>query len=326
MVGASWRPIDNLLLRASYGTGFKAPTLGELYLGGSFGVNRAVDTTFCNQVTADPNSTQEEIDNACRTREIRSVSGGNPNLSTETSDNFSVGMVWEPTDNWSMALDYYEINVEDKIGSLTTQEILNNEDQYPELVNRVNGQLASPDSFVASNSQNLNEENGSGIDFSTQVNWDFNAGSLVADFRLAYLLQHERQTSAVQPLCDDKGTTSEPEVRLNGQLGWQAAKWSTTMTFRHLGSTEDLVGGREDGECFVSNTGRVRPVDSYLEIGLRGTYTFGDNTELAGGIVNLTDEEPPFSEVAGGGWPFHDQSLYDARGTRYYVSLKHNFF
>jgi iron complex outermembrane receptor protein len=41
MVGASFRPVDNLLLRASYGTGFKAPTLGELYLGGSFGVTRA---------------------------------------------------------------------------------------------------------------------------------------------------------------------------------------------------------------------------------------------------------------------------------------------
>ena len=326
MVGASWRPVDNLLLRASYGTGFKAPTLGELYLGGSFGVNRAVDTTFCNQVTADPNATPEEIENACRTREIRSVSGGNPNLTTETSDNFSVGMVWEPTDNWSMALDYYEINVEDKIGSLTTQEILNNESEYPELVNRVNGQLSSPDAFVASNSQNLNEENGSGIDFSTQVNWDFNAGSVVADLRTAYLLQHERQTSAVQPLCDDKGTTSEPEWRINGQLGWQAAVWSTTMTFRYLGSTEDLVGGREDGTCTIATGGRIRPVDSYLEIGLRGTFSLGDNTEIAGGIVNITDEEPPFSEVAGGGWPFHDQSLYDARGTRYYVSLKHNFF
>ena len=326
MIGASFRPVESLLLRASYGTGFKAPTLGELYLGASFGVNRAVDTTFCNEVTGTPGATQAEIDDACRTREIRSVSGGNPNLTTETSDSISVGMVWEPTDNWSMALDYYEINVEDKIGSLSTQEILNNEAQYPELVNRVGGQLNSPDSFVASNSQNLNEENGSGIDFSTQANWDMGSGGIFVDLRLAYLLKHERQTSAIQPLCDDKGTTSEPEMRVNGQVGWQAPKWSATMTVRHLGSTDDLVGGREDGECFVSNTGRVRPVDSYTELGLRGTYTFGDNTEVAVGIINITDEEPPFSEVAGGGWPFHSQSLYDARGTRWYMNLKHNFF
>lgn len=326
MGGVSWRPTDSLMLRASYGTGFKAPTLGELYLGGSFGVTRAVDTTFCNTITNTPGSTPAEIDNACRTREIRSLSGGNPLLTTETSTSLSVGMVWEPTDNWSLALDYYEIDVEDKIGSLTVQEILNNEDQYPDLVNRVNGQLTSGQAFVESNSQNLNEENGSGIDLSTQVNWDFNSGSIVLDVRAAYLLQHERQTSSLQPLCDDKGTTSEPEMRLNGQLGWQAQRWSATTTFRYLGATDDLVGGREDGSCDISANGRLRAVDSYLEIGLRGTFDIGDNGQIAGGIHNLTDEEPPFSEVAGGGWPFHDQSLYDARGTRYYVSYKHNFF
>ncbi|MDH3336380.1 MAG: TonB-dependent receptor [Gammaproteobacteria bacterium] len=327
MAGISFRPVDNLLLRASYGTGFKAPTLGELYLGGSFGVTRAVDTTFCNQVTADPTSTPEEIDSACRTREIRSQSGGNVFLETESSTNLSVGMVWEPTDNWSVALDYYDIEVEDKIGSLSVQEILNNESSYPELVNRVGGQLSHPDAFVASNLQNLNLENGSGIDFSTRADFDMNTGSIVTDLRVAYLLKHERQTSAVQPLCDDAGTTSEPEWRINGQIGWQAADWTTTMTFRYLGSTDDLVGGREDGECTIVTGGRVRSVDSYLEVGLRGTYDFNDQrTQIAAGIINLTDEEPPFSEVAGEGWPFFDQSLYDARGTRYYLNLTHNFF
>ena len=326
MVGGSWRPIDNLMLRASYGTGFKAPTLGELYLGGSFGVNRAVDTTFCNQVSSDPNATQAEIENACSSREIRSVSGGNPNLTTESSENVSVGMVWEPTDEWSIALDYYRIEVEDKIGSLSTQEILNNEDQYPDLVNRINGQLTDPRAFVASNSQNLNNESGEGIDLSTKVSWEAGPGSIVADVRLAYLLSHERQTSAVQPLCEDKGTTSEPEIRLNGQLGYQVNDWTATLTFRHLGETEDLVGGRADGSCGITTAGFIHKVDSYTEFGLRGTYAIGENTEIAGGIINLTDEEPPFSLVAAGEWPWFDQSLYDPRGMRFYVNVKHSFF
>ena len=324
MVGASWRPIDNLMLRASYGTGFKAPTLGELYLGGSFGVTRAVDTTFCNQTIAS-GASQEEIDNACRTREIRSVSGGNPLLETEESENISVGLVFEPTESWSMALDYYSIEVDGKIGSLTVQEILNNEDQYPELVNRIGGQLSNPNAFVSSNLQNLNQENGSGIDFSTLYNWEFNTGALVADLRVAYLLSHERQTSAVQPLCEDKGTTSEPEWRVNGQLGWQASNWSTTLTMRYLGETEDLVAGRVEGSCEAAGRGR-RSVDSYLEFGLRGTYTFNEKTTIAVGIINLTDEEPPFSEVASGGWPWFDQSLYDPRGTRWYMNVAYSFF
>jgi iron complex outermembrane receptor protein len=324
MLGASWRPIENLMLRASYGTGFKAPTLGELYLGGSFGVNRAIDTTLCTQVT-NSGGTPEEIENACRVREIRSLSGGNVNLQTEDSTNYSVGMVWEPTDNWSIALDYYNIEVEGKIGSLSTQEILNNEAQYPDLVNRVGGQLSHIDAFVESNLQNLNLENGEGIDLSTMYRWELDNGAFVTDLRLAYLLSHERQTSAVQPVCEDKGTTDEPEVRLNGQFGWQSdADWSVVLTARYLGSTDDLIGGREDGSC--DPAGRVRGVDDYLEFGLRGTYSFGEKLQLAGGIINLTGEEPPFSEWSSGGWPWFNQELYDARGARYYVNLTYDFY
>ena len=329
MAGASFRPVDNLLLRASIGTGFKAPTLGELFLGRSFGVNRAVDTTLCNQVTADPSSTQADIDNACRILEIRSVSGGNPLLETESSDNWSVGLVWEPSDNWSIALDYYSIEVTDKIGSLSTQEILNNEADFPELVTRINGSLTCRNGCeVRSNNQNLFEENGQGVDFSTRASWDFNGGSVVADVRAAYLIEHERQTSAVQPLCDDTGTTSEPEWRINGQVGWEAAKWNATVLFRYLDSTEDLPGGRDSANfsCDVNPARPVQKVDDYLEIGLRGTYSFGESTELAVGIINLTDEEPPFSEVASGAWPWFDQSLYDARGTRYYLNMTYDFF
>ena len=329
MAGVSWRPLDNLLLRASYGTGFKAPTLGELFLGRSFGVTRAVDTTLCNQVTADPSSTPAEIDNACRIQEIRSVSGGNPNLTTESSENYSFGFVWEPTDAWSIALDYYNIQVEDKIGQLTVQEILNNEAEFQHLVTRINGSLVCRNGCeVRSNNQNLFEENGEGVDLSTRYDWDFDQGSLVADLRTSYLMSHERQTSAVQPLCDDAGTTSEPEWRINGQLGWQAERWSTILTTRYIGETTDYPGGRdsENFSCAPNPTAGTVDADSYLELGLRGTYDFGDRTTLSLGIINLTDEEPVFSPTAAGGWPFFDQALYDPRGRRYYVSVDYNFF
>ena len=329
MGGVSFRPVDNLLLRASVGTGFKAPTLGELFLGRSFGVNRAVDTTTCNAVTADPTSTQAEIDNACRILEVRSVSGGNPNLDTESSDNWGVGMVFEPTDNWSIAVDYYNIKVTDKIGALSTQEILNNEADFPDLVTRINGSVQCNNGCeVRSNNQNLFEENGQGVDLSTNADWEMGAGALSLDLRVAWLLEHERQSSAVQPLCDDTGTTSEPEFRVNGQFGYATEKWTASLNFRYLDETEDLPGGRDSANfsCAVNPSRPAIPVDSYLELGLRGTYSVNDSAEISIGIINLTDEEPPFSEVAAGGWPWFDQSLYDARGTRFYMNLSYDFF
>jgi iron complex outermembrane receptor protein len=329
MVGASWRPVDSLLLRASYGTGFKAPTLGELFLGRSFGVTRAVDTTLCNTVTANPSSTQADIDNACRIQEIRSVSGGNPLLQTESSKNYSFGFVWQPTDDWSIALDYYNIEVTDKIGALTVQEILNNESEFANLITRINGSVACNNGCeVRSNNQNLFEENGEGIDFSTRYDWGFNSGSLIVDVRTSYLMKHERQTSAVQPLCDDAGTTSEPEWRINGQIGWAAPRWTTTLTARYLGATTDLPGGRDSAgfSCDPNPNAGTFSADSYLEFGLRGTFDVNDKTRLSAGVINLTDQEPVFSPTAGGGWPFFDQSLYDARGSRYYLNVDYSFF
>ncbi len=331
MVGASFRPIDNLMLRASYGTGFKAPTLGELFLGRSFGVINAVDTSLCNQVTADPNSTPAEIESACRLLEIRSVSGGNPLLTTESSTNWSVGAVFEPTDDWSIAIDYYNIEVEDKIGALTVQEILNNESDYPDLITRINGSLTTPGAEVRSNLQNLNAEDGSGIDLSTRASWDMNSGMIVGDLRIAYLIEHNRQLSAVQPLCNDKGTTSEPEWRVNGQVGWKADRWSATLSARYLGETTDYNGGRDtiNFSCAPNPTGELQKVDSYLELGLRGTYQLTDRLEMVAGVINLTDEAPPFSELAasgGGSWPWFDQALYDPRGTRFYLNVNYDLF
>ena len=99
------------------------------------------------------------------------------------------------------------------------------------------------------------------------------------------------------------------------------------MNFRYLDSTEDLPGGRDSVNLSCdTNPARPRlPVDSYLELGLQGTYSINADAELSIGIINLTDEEPPFSEVAGGGWPWFDQSLYDARGTRFYMNLSYDF-
>ena len=326
-VAAAFRPIDQLLIRGSYGTGFKAPTLGELFLGRSFGVTQAVDTTTCNTVSANPGSTQAEIDAACRLQEIRSVSGGNPFLETEDSDQYSFGVVWSPTADLSFSADYYNIEVDNKIGSLTVQEIINNESIFPDLITRVGGSLTNPQAEVRSNLQNLTQENGEGIDLSAQYRFETDIGQFGFDVRSAYLLSHERQLSALQPLCDDKGTTSEPEWRTNFQGVWSRSNWEAALTARYVGETEDLVGGRNTlaATCDPNPTGQVRPVDDYLELGASVGYTFDFGTKVVFGVRNLTDEEPPFSELAAGGWPWFDQALYDIRLRNYYLNITHEF-
>jgi iron complex outermembrane receptor protein len=178
---------------------------------------------------------------------------------------------------------------------------------------------------VRSNLQNLTVEEGSGVDVSVLYNFDTGIGRFGIDLRTHYLLEYLRQTSALQPLCDDAGTTSEPEWRANLQLRWQTGRWDSSALVRYVGETEDLVGGREGGTCTIAEGGRVRSVDGYTQVDLQTSYVFDAGTRLTLGIRNVFEEEPPFSEIAAGGWPWFDQALYDITGRSFYLRADHRF-
>ena len=328
-LGASYSPTDWLTLRASTGTGFRAPSLGQLFLGRSFGVTRAVDTLRCDE--ARMGTDMAAIDNACRTIEIRSVSGGNQELQPEESESFNVGAVVDLDTSamgnltqLRMTLDYADITVENKIGSLSVQEILNNESEYASLVNRIGGGLSNPDAFVRSDSQNLSEENGQFLTGVFTTGYDAgNFGELTMDVRVNHLVGFERQSSAVQPLCEEAGSTSEAEWRSNVLLGWARDNLSANANIRYVGETEDSLSGRVDGTCDPAGT--VLPVDSYTELALNGAVDINDTTKFTLGVTNVLDETPPYSEVAAGGWPWYDQALYSNIGRTFYVELNKKF-
>ncbi len=320
-VAGSLTPTDWLLARASYGTGFKAPSLGELFLGRSFGVTRAIDTKVCDAARGTANEDAE-----CRTREIRSISGGNPSLRPETSKALSAGVVLTPGNDLRFSADYWNIKVKDKIGALGVQEILNNENLYPELVNRIGGRLSNPDSFVASNLQNLTREEGEGIDYVLTFTPALNdTTDLIFDLRVSQLLSFKRQSSAIQPLCEDRGTTSEPRWRGNGRLGFTSGGFSGNLTGRYVGKTEDDPAGRANGLCSSNDATQKRDVEDYIEFGLNMSYAVNEVMTAKLGVNNLFDVSPPASEVAAGGWPWYDQALYTNMGRFFYVEVGLDF-
>jgi iron complex outermembrane receptor protein len=320
-IAGSLRPIEAVMLRANYGTGFKAPSLGELYLGRSFGVLRAVDRRACDEAT-----TPEEELVACALREIRSVSGGNPELEPEESTYYGFGAVVEPFSGLRLGADYWNIEVDGKVGALGIQEILNNEDQYPHLVNRVGGRLVDPDAFVQTNLQNLTTEMGEGIDFTLGYNAPLtDAVSLILDWRASYLMSFKRQTSAIQPLCDEAGTTSEPEWRANGRVGLVAGALNTNVTARYIGKTEDQPGGRISGSCELAAPDDVVQVDDYLQFDWNLGYQLSEKMDVVFGVRNVFDKAPSASISAAGGWPYYDQALYDNMGRFFYLELGFDF-
>jgi iron complex outermembrane receptor protein len=103
-----YQPTRMLLLRASAGTGFRAPTLTDLWTPQTIGTSEAFD---------DPATGQTDL-------QVNSITGGNPNLKPERSRQFSAGLVVSPVDDLSIGVDYFRVKVTDILAQPSTQEVV----------------------------------------------------------------------------------------------------------------------------------------------------------------------------------------------------------
>ncbi|MDQ3626201.1 MAG: TonB-dependent receptor, partial [Verrucomicrobiota bacterium] len=128
-IGLAWRPLEDwLLVRGSYSTGFRAPSLVQSSTG-SLTFSQELKDTRRFERTGSPEDESSSL---------QIVSGGNPDLEAEDSSNFSTGLVLTPpvVPGLTVSLDYFRIEIEGSITSLDPQFILENEADFPGFVER----------------------------------------------------------------------------------------------------------------------------------------------------------------------------------------------
>jgi outer membrane receptor for ferrienterochelin and colicin len=104
-VAVRWAPIESLAFRASWGTGFRAPSLAQIGLGPSQESQFFIDTFGCTA----------GVVGACSLLDYNLIFSGNPNLKAEESETLNLGVAWKPVDSIEMTLDYWKINQDNKI-------------------------------------------------------------------------------------------------------------------------------------------------------------------------------------------------------------------
>jgi iron complex outermembrane receptor protein len=113
-----WKIRPNLLVRGAVGTGFAAPSLPILTQKESFSAESVIDpATYVafGGMPADANTKQVQVD---------TYFIANPDLSSEKSENASIGVVWDATDKISVKADYWQIKITDKIASIGAQTLV----------------------------------------------------------------------------------------------------------------------------------------------------------------------------------------------------------
>lgn len=330
-VGVSFRPNAMFLIRAGYAEGFRAPSLVELFLGESISFPNVNDTARCNDYRAAYGATDPRAVTICSARpQVRSSFVGSKDLGPEKSKSSSFGIVLEPIPGiMSAALDVYYIEHTSRILSPTATFILNNEAFFPGAVRRnapsaddiaanargsLRGVSGDDTVGVVRTFFNASQQRTHGADF--DVRYRFNLGSLGrldTSTSFSYIGSLKRQLNPGQPLAELVTTFGFPRWRNGTSFQWTIADWATTVNVNTLGKYQDFYTDDNDDVVYVK---RFTTVDLQL------SYTGFKGLTLAGGVNNLTNEKPPFSN---NGWQGFDTSRHDPKGAAWYARVKYAF-
>ncbi|HEV2441890.1 MAG TPA: TonB-dependent receptor, partial [Steroidobacteraceae bacterium] len=115
-----YQPARFITLRGTASTGFRAPTLNDLYSPNSIAASTS-GTMGQGNPDCPPVSGAHAIapftDATCITQGL-GITGGNAKLTPETSQNFDFGIVLQPIRNMGITLDYYRILLKNTIGGI----------------------------------------------------------------------------------------------------------------------------------------------------------------------------------------------------------------
>ncbi|WP_426176966.1 TonB-dependent receptor plug domain-containing protein [Massilia sp. TWR1-2-2] len=305
-LAASFRLADAVLLRGSASTGFRAPSLQQVYFSSTF-------TDFVGGVAKDvvfaPNG--GNVTNAA----------GIPKLKEEKSKSFTLGTTWTPTASTSVTADLYRINIDDRI-------VLSgrfDSDNYPALgdillnlgvasaqffVNSIDTRTQGLDLTVANKSDVMGGKLNTflALNFSTTDVTNIKAPPSLAGFEDVLLSERERL------FIEQGGPRRKATLGLDYTLG----KVNTELKIIHFGP-----------QSLGTFSGPPTPLMKYepkTSADLAFTYAFTPKTKFTVGAANIFNVKPTAHDPNETDNGFKYESVqFGLNGTSYFARMWHKF-
>ncbi|GAB2878717.1 TonB-dependent receptor [Pseudoduganella ginsengisoli] len=338
-LSAAWRPVDNLLVRASYGTGFKAPILTDVTKpvvnGGSSGFHPCPITSGPLLKLCNGNAEYGLLDGG----NALSGAGG---LKPETSKQATIGFRVEPVKNVSIGFDLWDVKINDQIRKLPENEVFNNPAKYMGLFSSYYDPIQKENVLVASLTPfNLASSHYQGIDWDHTFGLNTGMGKFTFNWTGTYMLKANQQALATDPVEGSVGrfdSYNDVVFRLitKGTVTWKQSDALThSLTAVYKSGYHDMPLTEDDGAIVALNSdgsigdyvGLKRDVKSYTVWDWQTRWKFNKNFTITGGIKNLFNTEPPFSQrIAGGGNQLgYDGRYTDPLGRQFYLVGSYKF-
>ncbi|MES2291096.1 MAG: TonB-dependent receptor [Pseudomonadota bacterium] len=361
-----WKVNSLILLRGSQQRAIRAPSVGELFTGqfsaaGQLGTVATGGGDPCSSLhPARTGASAAQVQALCIAQGVPSaayatfvptgsafqqVSRGNPNLQPEKANSLTAGIVIRPASRLSFSLDYFNIEINNAIGSVSgpqqLQSCFNLNGQNPTYsatnptcatIHRLNtGMIDSIDAL----SQNLFSYETAGWD--AQLDWRVNLspelGTLNFNLTVSKVTKYLIQKDISQPPVDFNGTVSgnnqaaissspadseswsHPDLKAFASIGWSVKDLDLGVRLRYIGAMRDI--------STVANPASTVPgVNAVTYVDLNAGYKFNDRFSISAGIINALNKQP---ETTNGQPGLSEPNLYDRVGRRFFLTASVKF-
>lgn len=322
-VGIKWRPTDDLLVRGTWSEGFRAPTISNLYGGGSqtfttgfrdpcdseYGV--AAGSPRCLQdVPADYRQLQQGFIPTTGPGAQTPVpfnSGSNPLLEPETSETMTLGFVYSPhqVQGLDIILDYWNIDISDTMVSDSPNSIL--DDCYVGLQEERCAMFSrDPNNFIVNDLsyglRNAGFTKTAGYDLSLAYRFETAYGAIRLHSDTTYVTKYDVKSTddpdaRVRPYV---GYGSDFRVRSNSGVNWSMGDFSVNWGIRFYSSMKESC--YFDDRCNLPDFSADWTNDLVTPYHKNGSTTFHDiqlsyatpwNSSVSVGANNVFNKQGP---------------------------------
>ncbi len=327
--GFKWRPMDSLLVRGTWSQGFRAPTIADLYGGGSQSFEYFTDpcdTVFGSAATNAQTLARcaQDIANAATYRQLKQgfvpieelgeqspvpfQTVSNPNAEPETSVSRTLGLVWSPgfAPGLNLSVDWWKIRIDNTIVEDTPEEQLN--DCYIlGVAERCNSFTRDATlGYVATlqygirNSGYLETE---GYDFDASYRFETRYGNVAVNWQNTYVASsvYKNTNDPDAPITIKNGFGPNFRIRSNLSVMWTMGDFGVSWGARYYSAVKERCFFGPDDECSIPGFGSPDPIRNF-SMNRRGSTTFHDvqlswnapwNATVAIGANNVFEKYGP---------------------------------
>lgn len=340
-LGLRLQPAPQWLLRASFGTGFRPPTLRDIS-------DPLKDFGAISTQRACPVAAPDPLALGCRVNptQYKQQTGGNSlggvaGLKPEKSMQWTLGVRFEPSAAFSAGADVWSVKVDDVITTVSEDAAFDNFGTYRSLF-AVTTEAATGRPILTFNAVPFNgaSAQSTGVDIDIMGRTSTAIGRLTGRLTATYLIESHfdygfgggKETS-IGKLGTDDQVAFRTQIKLQASL--DTGSFSHTLTVGWKPGYLDQTYTPADGTLFLRNDDGTRGdatgindfrVPDYTLVDWQGRWAFSKALAFTAGVRNLMDKKPPLSiKTVGGNMVGFDPRYADGRGRTFTLTGSYQF-